>query len=107
MNRLLSVLPLAGLAAGAALAFGVMTSTTALAQSCQLDAGGGCLREGMKCSPPANGKCKTVRVGTRELRCECQAPKTPRPDRSERPDAGHPPTHEPPDEPREPPEPRG
>ena len=90
MNRLFSVLPLAGFTAGAALAFGAMTSTTALAQSCQLDAGGGCQREGMKCNPPANGKCKTVRVGTRELRCECQAPKTPRPNRSERPTPGEP-----------------
>lgn len=106
MNRLFSVLPLAGFTAGAALAFGAMTSTTALAQSCQLDAGGGCLREGMKCNPPANGKCKTVRVGTRELRCECQAPKTPRPNRSERPTPGEP-QEEQPGEEQEPQEPNG
>ena len=106
MNRLFSVLPVAGLAAGAALTIAALGSTTALAQSCQLDAGGGCLREGMKCSPPAGGKCKTVLVSTREFRCECKVPSKPRPNRSERPTTGQPPAGEPAEE-QEPQEPQG
>lgn len=107
MKRLFSVLPWVG--AAAALSLAALASSAALAQSCQLDNGGGCLREGMRCSPPANGKCKTVLVGTREFRCECQSSSRPAPNRSDRPRASHPDTEpdEPPQEEQEPREPHG
>jgi len=87
MKSVLALLPVAGLAAGSIFAATLM-STSAVAQACQVDNGGGCLREGMKCSPPQGGKCRTERVGTRELICSCKTPGSgqgDRPDRSDRP----------------------
>ena len=97
MKRLFALLPLAGLAAGSIFAATLMSST-AVAQSCQVDAGGGCLREGMKCSPPQGGKCRTERIGTRELICTCKTGTRPTPDRSERPRGEPPPEQEPQEE---------
>ena len=73
MKPLFAWLPMAGLAAGSILSASVLLSSTAVAQSCQVDNGGGCLREGMRCNPPQGGKCRTERVGTRELKCTCKA----------------------------------
>ena len=94
MKRLFALLPIAGLAAGSILAAALMSST-AVAQACKLDNGGGCEREGMKCSPPIGGKCVTERVGTRELICTCKTSARPRPDRSERPSRPDRPSDEP------------
>ena len=71
MKHVLSLLSAAS--AAAILAIGALAPLEAAAQSCQIDNGGGCLREGMRCNPPAKGRCKTERVGTRELKCVCTA----------------------------------
>jgi hypothetical protein len=63
------------------LVLGVLAGTDLLspayvdAQKCELDAGGGCKRENLPCSPPTGGKCVT-RKSAVELTCNCEAPKS-------------------------------
>jgi len=103
MTPRLPLLPAAGLLAAAALGLAAMTSGSAMAAACQVDNGGGCLREGMKCDPPKGGKCVTGRIGTRELTCTCQA--SSRGPRGDRPIQSHP-GDEPGGQPQEPTEPQ-
>ena len=94
MIALRSVLPAAAAAvAGLAAAFAV-ASSDASAQACQVDTGGGCKTDGAKCSPPAGGKCWTVKE-RRVLNCVCAVNKPPNALRTVRP---RPPRDQPPPE---------
>ena len=72
--------PARGLLLGALLAaLSLAASPAAAAGQCPRDAGGGCERELLSCSPPTSGLCYTVKVGNppRELQCQCLAQKPP------------------------------
>lgn len=111
MDRLFSVLPVAGLAAGAALALAALASN-ASAQACRVDSSdGSCKSEGAACTPAGGaaggGRCKTTQPNVREYVCVC-AKRGPAP-RSD-PDRPRPRDNSPYDEPteeQEPQEPQG
>lgn len=76
MNRILSLLPVAAMAAGSMLAVAVLSASPSAAQACQKDAGGGCKTDGARCSPPNGGRCYTVKE-RRVLNCVCSTTKPP------------------------------
>jgi len=83
MKALRSYLPAALAAAVAMAAALAIVSTEASAQTCPVDAGGGCKTDGAKCNPPAGGKCYTVKQ-RRVLACVCSVNKPPNALRSTR-----------------------
>lgn len=83
MNRILSLLPVAAMAAGSLLAVAVLSASPSAAQTCQKDAGGGCKTDGARCSPPNGGRCYTVKE-RRVLNCVCSTTKPPNALRSTR-----------------------
>ncbi len=59
------------------LAFVTLTPVLMIGQTCEADAGGGCLRENLPCSPPKGGKCTTGKKG-QVLVCACLVPPAPK-----------------------------
>ncbi len=85
MNRLISVLPVTGLAAASLFAAVALAAPNASAQACRVDSSdGSCKPEGAACTPAGGGagRCKTTQPNVREYVCVC-AKRGPAPGRSD------------------------